>query len=130
MIDQSVIEKENPEEYKKKLKLAETLVELTVKEKEIQSSKGFGKAYFWSFIMPPMGVYYFFKYLFFSGGSREDIQAGIVSLVLTLISILVSLWSLSALLNQTSSLLPGQNLELLKNVVSPENQKQILDLYK
>ena len=41
---------------------------LDSKEKEIKSSQGHGKAYVISILFPPMGIYYFVKYLFFTGG--------------------------------------------------------------
>jgi len=130
MTDTPIVQNENPDAYAKKLELAEALAGLNVKEKAITSSKGYGKAYFWSFVLPPMGLYYFFKFLFFSGGESDDIKAGVISLFLTVASLVISIWSLSLLFNQSSSLLPMKDIQGLKDIASPENQKQILELYK
>lgn len=57
--------------YKKKVMLVEALAQLEKKEKLIQSSNEYKKAYFWSIVVPPIGIYYFFKYLFFAGERKS-----------------------------------------------------------
>ena len=118
------------EEYIKKVAYAEAMADLVAKEKEINRKKGYGKAYFWSFFLPPIGLYYFIKYLFFSEGEGESIRAGVISLVLTLVSILISVLFFATILNQASSVVPGADLQMLKDLTTPEKQKEILQLYK
>ncbi len=115
------------DDYKKKVELFGTMAEVDAKEKKMKASQGYGKAYLLSVLLPPLGLYYFVKYLFFTGGEDENIKAGIISLVLTIVSLVVSLLLMGGLLNQSSS---SQNLQLLKDMSSPDNQKQLLDLYK
>ena len=125
-----MIEQENQETYAKKLELVQAMAQLELKEKEIKSSKGYGKAYLWSVLIPPIGIYYFVKYLFFTGGEKEDVRAGIISLTLTIVSFFVSFWLLNELFKQTTSAIPSQNLQILKDLTSPNSQKEILQLYK
>lgn len=121
---------EHSEEYIHKRELVEAMTNLSSKEKEITSSQNFGKAYVLSILFPPVGIYYFVKYLFFAGGDNEHVKAGVISLILTLVSLFVSLWSLYALFSQATSSLPIQDMQSFKDLVSPESQKQILNLYK
>jgi len=116
--------------YKKKLELAQALADLNTKEKEMKKSGGYGKAYFWSAVLPPIGVFFFIKYVFFGGGEEESRKAGIISLVLTLASILLSFILFAVILNQALSSLPGGDLQMLKDFTSPEKQKELLNLYK
>lgn len=123
-------EQENQEAYAKKLELVQAVAQLDSKEKEMKTSKGYGKAYLWSVLIPPIGIYYFIKYLFFTGGEKEDVRAGIISLVLTLVSFFLSFWLLADLFKQTTSVIPPQDLQMLKDLTVPANQKQLLQLYK
>ena len=118
------------EAYKKKLEMANALADLSAKEKEIKQRGGYGKAYFFSIILPPIGVYYFIKYVFFGEGDEEAKRAGIISLALTLASILLSFVLFAAIMNQALSSIPGANIDTLKEFASPEKQKELLDLYK
>ncbi|PIZ00281.1 hypothetical protein COY62_03395 [bacterium (Candidatus Howlettbacteria) CG_4_10_14_0_8_um_filter_40_9] len=123
-------EQTNPEDYKHKLELFQTMAEVNSKEQEIKSKQKYGMAYLWSVLIPPIGIYYFVKYVFFANTDDESVRAGIISLVLTLASLLLSIWLLSRLFTSTTSSLPPQNLQMLKDVVAPENQKKLLELYK
>jgi len=118
------------QEYKKKLELANAMADLSIKEKEIKKSSGYGKAYFWSLVLPPLGVYYFIKYVFFNGGEKEGVRAGVISLVLTLASILLSFILFAVILNQVASVIPGGDVQMLKELTSPEKQKELLQLYR
>ncbi|MCX6732505.1 MAG: hypothetical protein NTV98_03105 [Candidatus Roizmanbacteria bacterium] len=123
-------ELENNEAYKKKVELVEALAQLDAKEKLMKSSKGYGKAYFWSVLLPPLGIYYFVRYLFFDGGDEEHVRAGVISLVLTLVSLLVSILLLGGMFSQASSLLPSQGGNAIQEMITPGNQQKILDLYR
>jgi len=70
------------------------------------------------------------RYLFFSDGTSEDIKAGVISLALTLVSLLLTIW-LSA--SMFKGLLPGDSsggINSLKNIASPDSQKEIEKLYQ
>ncbi|MFH0979560.1 MAG: hypothetical protein V1803_01290 [Candidatus Roizmanbacteria bacterium] len=123
-------EQETQESYKQKLELTQAISQLDSKEKEIKSSQGYGKAYLWSILIPPIGIYYFVKYVFFAGGEKENIKAGIISLVLTLLSLLLSFWLMASLFKQTASGILPQNFQMLKDLTVPDNQKQLLQLFK
>ena len=118
------------EAYKKKLEMANALADLSVKEKELKQKGGYSKAYFLSIILPPIGVYYFIKYVFFGEGDEEAKRAGIISLVLTLASILLSFILFAVILNQVASVIPGGDVQMLKELTSPEKQKELLQLYR
>jgi len=123
-------EQEKQEAYKHKLELVQAMTQLDSKEKEVKSSRGYGKAYLWSILIPPIGIYYFVKYVFFSGGEEKRIKAGIISLVLTLLSLFLSFWLVNNLFKQTTSGIPPQNLQMLKNLAVPDNQKKLFQLFK
>ena len=71
------------------------LLELDEKERNIRNREGYYKAYVLSLLIPPIGIYYFFKYLLFGNGNSEDIKAGVLSLVITIVSLLLSIWLFS-----------------------------------
>ena len=66
IIRMPMTEQEKQEVYKHKLELFQAMAQLYSKEKEIKSSQGYGKAYLWSVLIPPIGIYYFVKYVFFA----------------------------------------------------------------
>ena len=106
----------------------QALLELEEKERTIKTRNSYIKAYFWSVALPPIGVYYLVKYLFFSNGTNEDIKAGFISLGLTIVSLLVSMWIFGIFLNQASSMLPPQTGDVLKELITPENQQKLRSL--
>lgn len=120
----------NQDAYQKKLEFVQALSQLESKEKEIRSSQKYRGAYFWSLIAPPIGVYYFVRYLFFEGEKEGSIQAGVLSLILTIISLSISVLFLSSILKQTTSSTSPADLQMLKDLANPKNQKTILQLYK
>lgn len=120
-------EQEKQEAYKHKLELFQAMAQLDSKEKEINSSQKYIKAYLWSILIPPIGIYYFVKYVFFAGGEEGNIKAGIISLILTLVSLFLSFWLMANLFKQT---VPPQNLQILKDLAAPDNQKKLLQLYR
>ncbi|PIY71704.1 hypothetical protein COY87_04780 [Candidatus Roizmanbacteria bacterium CG_4_10_14_0_8_um_filter_33_9] len=121
---------EKKDTYENKLALTQAMVQLDSKEKEIKTSQGYGKAYFLSIIIPPIGIYYFVKYVFFTNGEDTSTKAGIISLILTLISFFFSLWMMTELLKQLTSSLPSQNLQQLNELTIPDNQKKLLEIFK
>jgi len=125
-----MVEPENPEAYKQKLELFQAMAQVDTKEKEIKSSQGYIKAYLLSLLIPPIGIYYFVKYVFFSDGEKESIKAGIISLIITMISLFLSIWLTIVFFKQSTSSIPPENLQMLKDLAAPENQKKLLELYK
>lgn len=123
-------EQEKQEAYKHNFELVQAMAQLDSKEKEIKSSQGYGKAYIWSILIPPIGIYYFVKYVFFTGGEEKNIKAGIISLVLTLVSLFLSLWLMADFFKQSTSALPQENLQMLKDLTVPDNQKKLYQLFK
>lgn len=103
---------------------------LDEKERTIKSKQGYISTYIWSVLLPPIGIYYFIKYVFFTGGEEENIKAGIISLILTLVSFFLSFWLMANLFKQTTSGIPPQNLQILKDLTVPDNQKKLLQLFK
>lgn len=90
----------------KNLEAFQALLEIDQKEKDIKKREGYMKAYVLSILLPPIGLYYFFKYLFFANGTKEDIRAGIISLILTVILGLLSFWAIVGMFKQTGAVLP------------------------
>lgn len=126
-----MIEQENiPVEPKKNIEAYQALLELDERERGLKSKQGYSKAYMLSLLFPPIGVYYFFKYLFFVGGSDEDIKAGFISLALTVFAFIISIWLSVSLFKQVSPLTPSQSGNLLKEFITPENQKEIKSLFQ
>jgi len=121
-----MIQQETPEEYQKKREFIEAITGLDTKVKEVKSSQGYGKAYMWSILLPPIGIYYFVKFLFFNGGDKESVKAGVISLVLTLLSLFLSLWLMTVMFNST----PQADQQMLKQLTIPTNQKQLIQLYQ
>ena len=125
MVDQNV-------QTSTKLNLAEfqALAELQKKESLAKAKQGYYKAYFLSVVIPPIGIYYFIKYVFFADGTDDDLKTGIISLILTILSLVLSLWLVDILFKQMTSVIPTQNMDVLKDLITPANQKKILELYK
>jgi hypothetical protein len=125
-----MIEPENQDAYKKKFEYIQAMADLDTKEKEIKSSQGYGKAYLWSVLLPPIGIYYFIKYTVFANEEKKNINAGLLALVLTLLSLLISIWLTAEIFKQSASVIPSQNFQMLKDLANPDNQKNLLQLYK
>jgi len=123
-------EQEKQEVYKDKLEFVQAMAQLDSKEKEIKSSQGYIKAYLWSILIPPIGVYYFVKYVFFAERNEKNIKAGIISLILTLASFFLSFWLMAILFKQTISGIPPENLQILKDLTVPDNQKKLIQLFR
>jgi hypothetical protein len=118
------------EQYDKKFELMKSIGELNMKEEEIKSNQGYRKAYIWSILMPPVGIYYCIKYIFFSRGGSKNMQAGIISLVLTLLSLFISSWAIIGLFKQSTSSLSPNDLQMINNLAAPDTRKELLQLYK
>lgn len=105
----------------------QALLEVDKSEHNFKNKQGYYRAYVLSILLPPLGIYYFIRYVFFSDGTTEDFKAGILSVILTILSFLLGVWLVAALFKQTTSSSP-QNSEFLKELITPENQKRLKDL--
>ncbi len=117
-------------DYQTKVQTFEAMAEMSKKEQEAKNAEHYFKAYLWSFLLPPIGIYYFVKYVFFQNNGSEDVKAGTISLVITLVTLIASIVSLSVLLHQTASVLPKSDSKILQELITPENQKTLQQLYK
>lgn len=108
----------------------QALLKMDQSERTFKSRKGYAGAYTWSVLIPPLGIYFFIKYVFFGNGTPEDIKAGCISLILTVISALASIWIMGMLFKQTASMLPNQGTNAIMELITPENQKKLFELYK
>lgn len=117
-------------EQKKDLEAYKALLEVDLQERKIKETQGYTRAYIVSLLFPPLGIYYFLKYLFFANGTNEDIKAGVISLALTVAVIFLSIWAFAGLLQQLSPAGSSQSIDLLKKTVAPENAKELIKLYQ
>ena len=119
-----------PTENKKNVEAYGALIELDNKERSFKSKAGYYQAYALSVFLPPIGIYYFIKYLFLKNESGEDVKAGLISLGLTLASLLLTIWATAAMFGTVSHLTPNQGGDMLKQYSNPDNQKQMKDLFQ
>ncbi len=96
--------------------------------RNIKSKQSYLSVYILSVLLPPIGVYYFFKYLFFASGTKSDRRAGFICLFLTIAAIAVGIWIPTLLFNQVTSITGSQGSEMLKELITPANQKELKDL--
>lgn len=107
----------------KNLEAYQALLEVAKSERTFKTRQGYSSAYVLSLLLPPSGLFYFVKYIIFSGGDKENIKAGVISLALSLASLLITFWMVAGISTH-------ENMQSLKNLTVPENQKQILQLLK
>jgi len=125
-MDQPIVqntEKPNLEAY-------QALLEIDESERTFKRRQGYNAAYAMSLLIPPVGVFFFFKYLFFETGSRDDIKAGCISLGLTITSLLLSLWLMGVFFSQATSALPNQGGDALKEFITPGNANKMINVLK
>lgn len=110
----------NPENYK-------ALLVLQAQEASLKARRGYVKAYLLSFFIPPFGLYYCIKYLFFADTTSENRKAGIISLMLTTISLFLNIWLLSLFFTQSMPL-GNTNTEFINDLITPGNQEDLIKL--
>jgi len=113
--------KNNTEAYR-------ALLEIDQSERTFKSRQNYSHAYILSLFIPPFGIYFFIKYVFFGDGSVEDTKAGYISLVLTIISTLISIWTMRMFFKQATSILPNHGNNIIEELITPENQKKFKEL--
>lgn len=104
------------------------LLEIDEKERNAKDQEGYLRAYVFSAILPPIGVYYLFKYIFFGSGRSDDVKAGIISFLVTLLSLLLSFWLFSSLF--TTTIPTQQGNDFLKDLITPAHQKELNELLR
>src|SRR3989338_5339932 len=105
------------------------ILELNNQQQKLKSKTNHLKAYMVSVFFPPFGLFYFIKYFFFGEGSFDDRKAAIICVVLTVVSIVVSVLTLQMFFNQAINL-NDQNLNVLKELITPENQNTLRELFQ
>lgn len=110
----------------KNLEAFQGLVQLDREERNLKAKQNYYRAYVLSIILPPIGIYYFVKYLFFGNGG-DDVKAGVYSLVLTILSFVISLWLFDLFFKQAMSS-TSPNSQFYKDILTPVNQKSFKDL--
>lgn len=123
MTDQSPL----PPLPQKNLEAFQALLEIDEKERNFKMRQKRQTAYLLSVLLPPIGLYYFFKFMFFSNMSPDDVKAAWISLGLTIGSLCISVWSLGLLFGQ-GSIQNAVKSDTLKQFVTPENMQQFKDL--
>ena len=115
------------EAYEKKRQYFEAMAVMTAEEKKLQSTN-FLATYIWSLLLPPIGLYFFVKYVFFGDGEPNRRRAGVIALVITIISAVLSLWVTSLLFSSVTA--TSGDSGSVPRLLQPENQKSLIDLYK
>ncbi len=110
----------NPEYYK-------TLLQMQEQGETLKAKQGYFKAYIFSVIMPPIGLYYFFKYFFFLNESYNDRKAGLICLFLTIASLVLNIWLIQLFLSQFETP-QNQDLNSIKELITPQNLKDLRQL--
>lgn len=105
----------------------QTILPLQQNEQEMPIKRSYMRAYMLSIFLPPIGLYYFLKYVFFSPKDLGSTKAGIVSLVLTVLSLVGNIWGLQVLFTQFTSQ-NSQSVNFLEDLITPENMKTFRDL--
>lgn len=106
------------------------LLTLDKRERSFADRQDYYRAYIISALFPPLGVYYLIKFAVSSNGDSEKIRAGVIACVITIVSILLSLWFFDYFFKQTSVINSGKSEELLKELITPANQQQLKDLFR
>lgn len=58
------------------------------------------------------------------------IKVGIIFLMITIISLLISILFIAVFFKQATSTIPSKNTNVLKEMITPENQKKLKDLFQ
>ncbi|OGG07855.1 hypothetical protein A3D05_03085 [Candidatus Gottesmanbacteria bacterium RIFCSPHIGHO2_02_FULL_40_24] len=86
------------------------------------------KAYIFSVIFPPAGLFYFVKYFFFIEEDNSK-KTALTCLILAIISIYINIWMFKYLFSQPIQT-DSQSSEFLEELITPENQQILKDLLK
>jgi len=111
----------------KNVEAYKALLTIDQQKEALRTKESYWKAYILSIIIPPIGLYYFIKYFFFGKGDSGKRRAAVISLILTAISLVLNIWLLQLFFNQS---IPDKNQDMnfLKELITPENQKNLQQL--
>ncbi|MBI3379648.1 hypothetical protein HY029_02755 [Candidatus Gottesmanbacteria bacterium] len=115
-----------PDSQVKNPKNFEALLQMDQQKQNLKAKESYWKAYLMSILLPPIGIYYFIKYFFFIGDSQSK-KAAVLNLVMTIVSLILNIW-LIQLFFSSSFTGNNQNLNTIKELITPENQKSLQEL--
>ena len=118
-----------PTQPAKDLEAYKALLALDQQEQTLKRKSGYFRAYLLSVLIPPIGVYYFLKFLFFAESKSANRKAAVMSLVLTAVSLLLSIWLMQLFFKQAIGE-NSQDLNVLKELITPANQKTLQQLLR
>lgn len=110
----------------KNLDAYKAVLQIENQKQSLKEKESYWKAYLWSVLLPPLGIYYFLKYFFFGDVSYDSRKAGVISLVLTVVSLIINVWFIQLFFSQTIG--ENGNLETIKELITPENPKNLQQL--
>lgn len=117
-------------EPKKDLSAYQALLEIDEKEHSYTARQGYAKAYLLSVLLPPLGLYYFFKYVLIGSGSPDETKAGITCLILTVIALILTIAIPFMMFNQVSSPFPSSGSNVIQELITPANQDALKKLFQ
>lgn len=115
-----------PTDQAKNVEAYKAILDSEQQNQKLKAKESFWKAYLWSVLLPPIGVYYFIKYFFFGDGGYEIRKAAVLSLFLTIISLLANIWLIQLFLNQPIG--GSGNFDTINELIKPENQENLRQL--
>lgn len=116
-----------PNQPTKNLEPYEALLSIDQQKEALKTKESHWRAYILSIIIPPIGLYYFIKYFFFGEGDSNERRAAVISLILTTVSLFLNIWLIQLFFNQPLSD-KNQDMNFLKELITPENQKNLQQL--
>lgn len=111
----------------KNLEAYQALLQVNEQEASLKARRGYLKAYLLSVLLPPIGVFYFIKYFFFADTTSDNRKAAVISLSLTVVSLILSIWLFQLFFNQFAPK-NSQNMNFMQDLITPENQKTLRQL--
>jgi hypothetical protein len=67
------------------------ILELDRNERSMGAKAGYYRAYVLSLLLPPLGVYYFLRFVLSPMSTTDDKKAGVIALIITTVSLIVSI---------------------------------------
>lgn len=120
---------DTPTQPAKNIEAYKALLQIEQQKDILEAKVTYWRAYILSASIPPIGLYYFIKYFFFGDGVSSSRKVAIVSLILTIISLLFNIWFIQLFFNQAA---PdnNQNMNFMKELITPEDQKSLQQLIR
>lgn len=117
----------SPTEQANNLEAYKAILDIEQQKQNLKAKESFWKSYLWSVLLPPIGIYYFIKYFYFAEGNPGVRKAAAINLVLTVASLIFNIWLMKMFF---SAPITGgsQNLNMIKELITPDNQKSLQQL--